>query len=166
MKRLFYRIANFFRFVKTDPKLKKETDWQEIDQKYFSKEAPLSYTNSNDFEEDGLPTKYVVEKNKVVLSSRVQTEIGQQVQKATPKQPENKKKEPLFPISEMLENSRNELVEVKEWEMSLGGSSEKPKKIKPNLPKNANLKQLLNEKYNNKETVYRDNKGRFASLKK
>ena len=144
MKRLFYRIAKFFGFVKTDPKLKKETHWEEIDQKYFSKEAPLSYTNSNDFEEDGLPTKYVVEKNKVVLSSR----------------------EPLFPISEMLENSRNELVEVKEWEMSLGGSSEKPKKIKPNLPKNANLKQLLNEKYNNKETVYRDNKGRFASLKK
>lgn len=39
-------------------------------------------------------------------------------------------------------------------------------KPKPSLPKDANDIQLLDKKYNNPNTVYRNKKGRFASLKK
>lgn len=39
-------------------------------------------------------------------------------------------------------------------------------KRKTTLPKDASNKQFLDKKFNNPNTVYRNNKGRFASLKK
>lgn len=44
-------------------------------------------------------------------------------------------------------------------------SRKKIKPIKKSYPKNANKVQNLNEKFNNPQTVYRDNKGRFRSFK-
>jgi hypothetical protein len=119
MKRLFRKIAEFFGFVAKQPKpnQKVETDWNEVDEKYFSKESPLSFNSMPNTEEpidDGVPTQDIAdaEIGKVVLTS----------------------KEEIKP--------------------------------KPSLPKDANDIQLLDKKYNNPNTVYRNNKGRFASLQK
>ena len=97
--------------------------------------------------------------------------------KVTPKKVNWKEvdKEPIFthkhnttPYEEMSNGVVDEsgLKEKDIWaKEQVQNKSITKKPIKRSYPKNANKVQNLNTKFNNPNTVYRDNKGRFRSFK-
>jgi hypothetical protein len=69
----------------------------------------------------------------------------------------------LFDTTENTQESTDESTQIK---VSTNVEIEKiVSTSKPTLPTDANKIQVLDKKYNNPNTIYRNNKGRFASLK-